>query len=158
LDVSERRSRIGGGEPFALRLDVGRAVELTGPLTWHDLRAGTVAAKPELHGDVVLARKDVPTSYHLAVTVDDAAQEVNLVTRGEDLLSATHIHRLLQALLGLPSPRYYHHNLIADSNGLRLAKRNRAVTLRTLRHMGRTPDDIWRLVGLPEALPAAAAG
>jgi glutamyl-Q tRNA(Asp) synthetase len=104
----------------------------------------------------VLSRKDVPTSYHLAVSVDDGLQGVTLVTRGEDLFHATHVHRLLQALLGLPTPRYYHHNLIADSNGLRMAKRNRAVTLRTLRHSGRRPDDIWNLIGLPEPRPAEA--
>ena len=90
-------------------------------------------------GDVVLARKDVPTSYHLAVTVDDHLQGVTLITRGEDLFHATHMHRLLQALLGLRTPRYYHHNLIADSSGQRLAKRNRAITLRHLRDCRRTP-------------------
>jgi len=82
---------------------------------------------------------------------------VTLVTRGDDLFHATHIHRLLQALLGLPTPRYYHHNLIADRNGQRLAKRNRAVSLRLLRQSGRTPDDVWRLIGLPEPAPLAAA-
>ena len=114
LGIAERRRRIAAGEPFALRLDVGRALATTGPLTWYDLRAGRIAARPEALGDVVLARKDVPSSYHLAVTVDDAAQGVTLVTRGEDLFQASHVHRLLQALLGLPIPRYYHHNLIAD--------------------------------------------
>ena len=84
----------------------------------------------------MLARKDIPTSYHLAVTVDDARQGVTLVTRGEDLFEATHVHRLLQALLGLRTPRYYHHNLVADANGLRLAKRNQAMTLRLLRQSG----------------------
>lgn len=157
LPVDERRHRIAAGEPFALRLDVARALELTGPLGWQDLRAGELRATPEHLGDVVLARKDIPTSYHLAVTVDDAAQGVSLVTRGEDLFSSTHVHRLLQALLGLPTPRYYHHNLIADSNGLRLAKRNRAVTLRTLRQSGRRPEDVWRMIGLPDPSPLAAA-
>jgi glutamyl-Q tRNA(Asp) synthetase len=158
LDVGERRRRIEAGEPFALRLDVIRALELTGPLTWHDVRAGAVRARPERLGDVVLARKDTPTSYHLAVTVDDARQGVNLVTRGEDLFEATHVHCLLQALLGLRPPRYYHHNLVADANGLRLAKRNQAMTLRLLRHSGRSPDEVWRLLGLPDPAPAAAAG
>jgi glutamyl-Q tRNA(Asp) synthetase len=158
LGADERYHRIRAGEPFALRLDVVRAHGLTGPLTWVDLRAGLVQAKPEAFGDVVLARKDVPSSYHLAVTVDDAEQGVTLVTRGEDLFEATHIHRLLQALLALPEPRYYHHNLIADSTGLRLAKRNRAVTLRTLRQSGRRPDEIWNLLGLPEPAPAVPAG
>lgn len=158
LSAGERHRRIAAGEPFALRLDVARALAITGPLTWRDLRAGVVPAEPEAHGDVVLARKDVPSSYHLAVTVDDAEQGVTLVTRGEDLFHATHVHRLLQALLGLPQPRYYHHNLIADSNGLRLAKRNRAMTLRTLRQFGHQPDEVWRLLGLPEPAPAAANG
>jgi len=158
LTEAERHRRIDGGEPFALRLDVTRALELTGPLTWHDLRAGTMRAAPEALGDVVLSRKDAPTSYHLAVSVDDGLQGVTLVTRGEDLFHATHVHRLLQALIGLPTPRYYHHNLIADSNGLRMAKRNRAVTLRTLRHSGRRPDEIWSLIGLPEPQPTAEAG
>lgn len=158
LPVSERQARIRSGEPFAIRLDVRKALRLTGPLTWRDLRAGLVEAAPEEFGDVVLARKDAPTSYHLAVTVDDARQEVTLVTRGEDLFHATHVHRLLQALLGLATPTYYHHNLIADSTGLRLAKRNRAITLRTLRQSGRRPDDIWRLIGLPDAQPLQATG
>ncbi len=158
LSAPERQRRIAAGEPFALRLDIGRALALTGPLTWFDLRAGATRARPELLGDVVLARKDVPSSYHLAVTIDDAAQAVTLVTRGEDLFQATHIHRLLQALLELPAPRYYHHNLIADSTGLRLAKRNRAVTLRTLRQSGRRPEEIWALLGLPEPAPAMPEG
>ena len=150
-----------GGSPPASRSPrvsmSRRALALTGPLAWRDVRAGTVRAEPELLGDVVLARKDAPTSYHLAVSVDDALQGVTLVTRGEDLFHATHVHRLLQALLGLATPRYYHHNLIANSTGLRLAKRNRAVTLRTLRQSGRRPDDVWRLIGLPDAMPATAA-
>ena len=158
LSATERAARIEAGEPYALRLDVGRAMKEIGPLTWLDLRAGEVEADPGAFGDVVLARKDAPTSYHLSVTVDDARQGVSLVTRGEDLFHATHIHRLLQALLGLPVPRYYHHNLIADSTGVRLAKRNRAITLRTLRQSGRRPDDIWRIIGLPDAAPLAAAG
>jgi glutamyl-Q tRNA(Asp) synthetase len=157
LDVDERRRRIQAGEPYALRLDVGRALELTGALTWYDARAGTVRARPESLGDVVLARKDIPTSYHLAVTLDDARQGVNLVTRGEDLFEATHVHRLLQALLGLRTPRYYHHNLVADANGLRLAKRNQAMTLRVLRQSGRRPDEVWRLLQLPDPAPTAAA-
>jgi glutamyl-Q tRNA(Asp) synthetase len=158
LSAVERRRRIAAGEPFALRLDVARALAATGPLIWDDLRAGRIEARPEALGDVVLARKDVPSSYHLAVTVDDALQGVTLVTRGEDLFHATHIHRLLQALLGLTPPRYYHHNLIADSTGLRLAKRNRAVTLRTLRQSGRQPHELWSLLGLPEPAPATPAG
>ena len=148
LDPAESAWRIRNGEPYALRLDVGKALALTGVLTWEDCRAGVVEADPLSLGDVVLARKDVPTSYHLAVTVDDHLQGVTLVTRGEDLFHATHVHRLLQALLGLRTPRYYHHNLSADSSGQRLAKRNRAITLRHLRDCRRTPDDIWRMIGL----------
>jgi glutamyl-Q tRNA(Asp) synthetase len=143
--------------PFALRLDVERALGLTGPLTSHDLRVGDVPADAASLGAVVRARKDVPTSYHLAVVVDDALQGVTRVTRGEDLFPATHSHRLRQALRGLPTPGYYNHNLIADSTGLRLAKRNRAITLRTLRHSGKQPADVWRLIGLPEPEPAPTA-
>jgi glutamyl-Q tRNA(Asp) synthetase len=156
LDAAERTYRLERGEPFAWRLDVDKALARTGPLAWFDYRAGWIDAAPALLGDVVVARKDVPTSYHLAVVVDDARQGVTLVTRGEDLFTATHIHRLLQALLGLPTPRYYHHNIVADSTGQRLAKRNRAITLRHLRDTGRSPDEIWRLVGLA-ALPEPAA-
>lgn len=148
LDPAEGARRIRNGEPYALRLDVAKCLARTGPLTWEDCRAGTVAADPMSLGDVVLARKDVPTSYHLAVTVDDHLQGVTLITRGEDLFHATHMHRLLQAVLGLSTPRYYHHNLIADSSGQRLAKRNRAITLRHLRDCRRTPDDVWRMIGL----------
>jgi len=148
LSADERQYRMNKGEPFAWRLDIAEALERTGPLQWYDCRAGWVDAQPELLGDVVLARKDAPGSYHLSVTLDDHKQGINLVTRGEDLFHATHIHRLLQALLDLNTPRYYHHNLIADSRGERLAKRNRAVTLRHLRDCGRQPADIWRLLGL----------
>jgi glutamyl-Q tRNA(Asp) synthetase len=149
LERAIAEARIARGEPFAWRLDTARALAQTGPLTWYDHRAGEVPADPGMLGDVVVARKDVPTSYHLAVTVDDHLQGVTLVTRGEDLFHATHVHRLLQALLGLPTPRYYHHNLIADSGGQRMSKRNRAVTLRHLRESGRRPDDVWNLIGLP---------
>ncbi|MDX6750058.1 tRNA glutamyl-Q(34) synthetase GluQRS [Geminicoccaceae bacterium 1502E] len=155
LAADERRYRMDRGEPYAWRLDIGKALGITGKLWWRDWRAGWIEADPLAHGDVVLARKDAASSYHLAVTVDDALQGVTLVTRGEDLFHATHVHRVLQALLGLPTPDYYHHNLIADSTGERMSKRNRAVTLRHLRGRHRTPDDIWRLIGL-EATAAAA--
>jgi glutamyl-Q tRNA(Asp) synthetase len=156
LDAPDAEDRIRNGEPYALRLDVVKALALTGPLTWEDCRAGRIEANPGSLGDVVLARKDVPSSYHLAVTVDDHLQGVTLVTRGEDLFHATHVHRLLQALLGLSTPRYYHHNLVADSSGQRLAKRNRAITLRHLRDCRRTPDDVWRMIGLSGATNAKA--
>lgn len=145
---AERGARIAKGEPFAWRLDIDKALTLTGPLAWYDCRAGWIEAQPEVLGDPILARKDTPSSYHLAVVLDDHFQGVNLVTRGEDLFQATHLHRLLQALLGFEPPRYYHHNLVADSRGERLAKRNRAITLRHLRDIGRTPADIWRMLGL----------
>jgi len=148
LDPAERARRTAAGEDHAIRLDVARAAALAGPLTWQDDLAGRVAATPERLGDVVLARKETPTSYHLAVSVDDALQGVTLVVRGQDLFEATHVHRLLQALLDLPSPRYRHHRLLLDASGRRLAKRDGAVTLRALRAAGRTPADIRRMVGL----------
>jgi len=145
---SESDRRMDQGEPFAWRLDLDKSLAVTGPLAWYDCRAGWVEAKPQQLGDPILARKDTPTSYHLAVVLDDHLQGVNLVTRGEDLFHATHIHRVLQALLEITPPRWYHHNLVADSRGERLAKRNRAITLRHLRDIGRTPVDIWKLIGL----------
>lgn len=148
IDPAESAGRIAKGEPFAWRLDVDKCLSMTGPLAWYDCRAGWIDADPGRLGDPILARKDTPTSYHLAVVVDDGLQGVNLVTRGEDLFQATHLHRLIQALLGFEPPRYYHHNLVADSRGERLAKRNRAITLRHLRDIGRTPSDIWKMLGL----------
>ncbi len=147
---AEGDRRIDQGEPFAWRLDLDKALALTGPLAWYDCRAGWVDAEPHLLGDPILARRDTPTSYHLAVVLDDHLQGVNLVTRGEDLFHATHIHRVLQALFGIEPPRYYHHNLVADSRGERLAKRNRAITLRHLRDIGRSPADIWKMIGLKQ--------
>jgi glutamyl-Q tRNA(Asp) synthetase len=147
LSEAERERRIEAGEAYALRLDVGKALAMTGPLSWHDDVAGDVAADPLSLGDVVLARKDVPTSYHLSVTVDDHLQGVTLVTRGMDLFHATHIHRLLQALLGYATPRYRHHPLVLDAQGRRLAKRDKAMTLRALRQAGRSPAEIRALAG-----------
>lgn len=146
LAPAERQRRIEAGTAYALRLDAGRAAERAGPLYWEDAVAGRVVADATLHGDVVLARKETPASYHLAVTVDDALQGVTLVTRGEDLFAATHVHRLLQALLGLPMPRYWHHRLLADPGGRRLAKRDRAQTLRALRAAGHTPGEVRAMV------------
>lgn len=120
------RCRLNGpvpGKPVAWRLDMARAIARTGALTWHDARAGEQAARPELLGDVVLVRKDEPASYHLAATLDDAADGVTLVTRGADLFAASHVHRLLQDLLGLPVPRWHHHALLMDDTGHKLAKR-----------------------------------
>ena len=147
LDPAQRTSRLETGDAYALRLDMAAAIRRTGPLVWTDLVAGDVAASPELFGDVVLARKDTPTSYHLSVCVDDDLQGVTLVTRGADLRAATHVHRLLQALLGLASPSYRFHPLLTDASGRRLAKRDRAETLRALRDSGKTPSDVRRLAG-----------
>ena len=147
LTPAERRGRMAAGEAYALRLDAGRAAKLAGPLNWHDRGRGTQAAEPLLFGDVVLARKDTPASYHLAVTVDDALQGVTLVTRGEDLLAASHLHRLLQALLGLPVPEWHHHGLLTDEHGRRFAKRDRSLTLRALREAGRTAAEVRAMAG-----------
>jgi glutamyl-Q tRNA(Asp) synthetase len=146
LTIEERLRRIAAGEGFALRLDVARALARTGPLEWEEEGEGIIAADPSLLGDVVLARKDTPTSYHLAVTLDDALQGVTLVTRGADLFTATHIHRLLQALLALPTPRYRHHKLLTDANGTRFAKRDKALTLRALRESGKTPAEVRAMI------------
>lgn len=147
LSPAERAERTESGQPFALRLDMAEAARRIGPLSWHDRSRGEQAARPEMFGDVVLARKDTPASYHLAVTVDDALQGVTLVTRGEDLFEATHVHRLLQALLGLPTPDYAHHRLLTDEQGRRYAKRDRSLTLRALRDAGRTPQEVRALAG-----------
>ena len=146
LGRQEQNRRIRAGKAHALRLDMAKATARVGPLAWRDRRAGEVAADPLSCGDVVLARKDVPTSYHLAVTLDDHLQGVSLVTRGYDLFHATHVHRLLQALLGLRTPEYLHHPMITDPNGIRLAKRNRAVTLRSLRSAGKTAEEVRVMV------------
>lgn len=138
LNADERASRLAS-EPHAWRLDMAVATQRTGRLIWHDAQAGDVVAMPDLFGDVVLARKDAPTSYHLAVVYDDALQGVTDIVRGEDLFAATHVHRLLQALLGLPTPRYHHHALVRDAEGRRLAKRDRAATLAELRAAGADP-------------------
>lgn len=126
--------------PHAWRLDMAKAVQ-TGPLTWRDHDA-EIIAEPEIFGDVVLARKDAPASYHLAVTIDDAAQGVSDVVRGRDLFASTHVHRLLQALLDLPTPAYHHHALIADAAGDRLAKRHGAPAIRDLREAGTDPAEL----------------
>jgi glutamyl-Q tRNA(Asp) synthetase len=142
LSSAERARRIGAGEPYALRLDVAAALARTGPLTWRETghgpadETGTIAADPSAWGDVVLARKDSPASYHLAVTVDDGTQGVTDVVRGQDLFYAASVHRLLQALLGLPQPRYHHHRLILDTDGRKLSKSTRATGIRELRAQG----------------------
>lgn len=134
LSPGTRAARMG--EPHSWRLDMKQAVERAGPLCWQDEHAGTVAADPLAQGDVILARKDAPASYHLAVTVDDAAQGVTDVVRGVDLFDATHIHRLLQGLLDLETPLYHHHPLIVGADGQRLAKRHGAPALAAMREAG----------------------
>lgn len=138
----ERATLIASGAPFAWRLNVAKAMTCTGELAWHDHAAGHVRATPEIFGDVVLGRKDVPTSYHLACTWDDALQGITLVTRGQDLFAATHIHRLLQALLDLPTPRYAHHSLIVSADGRKFSKRDHAPTLRASREAGQTAAEV----------------
>ena len=150
LDTDTRQARQAEGRPFALRLDVARAAQRVGPLTWIDRGRGEVSADPASLGDVVLARKDVATSYHLAVTIDDADQGVTLVTRGDDLFHATHMHRLLQALLDLPVPEWHHHGLITDAQGTRLAKRADAQTIRALRAAGHSPAEVRAMAGFPD--------
>jgi len=129
-------------EPHCWRIDMQAAAKRTGQLFWYDSRAGNVGADPRSHGDVVLARKDAPVAYHLAVTIDDAAQGVTDIVRGEDLFAATHVHRLLQALLNLPTPCYHHHGLLRDDEGRRLAKRAGAPTLAALRSEGADPEKL----------------
>ncbi len=154
IAADERRRRIEAGEPYAVRLDMAAALARVPALTWTETGAGpaggtgTVAADPAAWGDVILARKESPASYHLAVTLDDAAQGITDVVRGQDLFHATSVHRLLQALLGLPSPRYHHHRLILDADCRKLSKSTRATGLRELRAAGETPSGIRRLVGL----------
>jgi glutamyl-Q tRNA(Asp) synthetase len=136
LSPAERTDRIAAGERFALRLDMQAASRPR--LDYHEEGHGRIECHPERFGDVVLARKDAPASYHLCVTHDDALQGVTLVTRGEDLIPATDLHRLLQALMGWPAPVYSHHRLLVDASGRRLAKRDNAVTLRSLRAEGKS--------------------
>ena len=131
-----RGRAVDEGKPFAWRLDMAKAIALAGPLTWHDQVAGKVTATPQIFGDVVIARKDAGTSYHLAATVDDAAMDITLIVRGLDLFTSTHVHRLLQRLLGLPTPHYHHHQLILGPDGKRLAKRTTGATLALLRADG----------------------
>jgi glutamyl-Q tRNA(Asp) synthetase len=154
LSVAERERRRRSGEPFALRLAMDAAVSRAGVLTWSETGAGAhgqsglITATPQMWGDVVLARKDAPASYHLSAVVDDALQGVSDVVRGQDLFWPTGIHRLLQALLGLPEPAYHHHKLILDDEGRKLSKSTRATGLRELRAGGATALDIRRMVGL----------
>ena len=144
------RMRQERGDPYALRLDVAKAQAMTGRLSFVDEREGTVEARPETLGDVVLARRDAPASYHLCVTVDDHLQGVTLVTRGVDLFHATHIHRILQAILDLNVPTYLHHLLLTNAAGERLSKRDGAVAIRALRQAGRSTAEVRALAGFSD--------
>ena len=150
-----RRSEMASGRPYALRLDMERAASGLGPLAWREENPFTgtgtaIAADPSEWGDVVLARRDAPASYHLAVTVDDMEQEITDVVRGEDLRAATSVHRLLQTLLGYSAPRYFHHPLILDETGQKLSKSRGSETLRARRAAGETPEALIAGLGLPD--------
>ena len=146
LTAEEAEQKIAAGVPYAWRFHAHKTGELAGPLTFRDLRFGEIPVNPDLLGDVVLARKDIGTAYHLAVVVDDAFQEITHVTRGEDLLPSTHVHRLLQTLLGIPEPVYLHHPLMLDEHGQRLAKRNDALSVAALRKSGMSSGEVLALI------------
>ncbi|NQV85134.1 MAG: tRNA glutamyl-Q(34) synthetase GluQRS [Rhodospirillales bacterium] len=147
LTDTERQQRRNQGEPFALRLDAEKAIEISGPLTWVDAEKGEIDTTLNRHGDVVLARKESPASYHLAVTIDDHLQGVTLITRGDDLFSSTHVHRVLQAVLGFDVPTYHHHRLLTGDDGTRFAKRDKSLTIRALRGAGKSPDQVREMAG-----------
>ncbi len=147
LEASERAARLAGGQMPALRLDMAEAVRQAGPLDRLEERRGRIVCRPALFGDVVLARREVPASYHLCVTHDDARQGVTLVTRGADLEPSSDLHRLLQALMGWPEPGYAHHGLLRDAAGRRLAKRDGVPSLRRMRADGVTPARIRAMAG-----------
>lgn len=154
LSATEQQRRIDAGATYALRLDTARAALETGELTFEESgggpqgERGRILVQPMLFGDIVLSRKETPAAYHLAVVVDDAFQGVTLVTRGNDLFSATHVQRLLQALLDMPAPRYAHHRLILDEHGRKFSKRDKKATLKDMRESGVTPGDIRKRLGL----------
>jgi glutamyl-Q tRNA(Asp) synthetase len=154
LSLEERARQIESGAPYALRLDMEAAIARAGDLAWieegrgPDGESDRIAARPRVWGDVILARKETPTSYHLSVVIDDALQGVTDVVRGCDLFHATSVHRLLQRLLGLREPSYRHHHLIRDEAGQKLSKSTRATGLRELRAAGAVPADIRRFVDI----------
>jgi glutamyl-Q tRNA(Asp) synthetase len=158
MPPAERLQRMLLGEPHALRLDMTQAMAGAGPLTWQETgggpqgESGTITAAPQAWGDVILGRKETPTSYHLSVTLDDALQGVTHVVRGQDLFWSTSVHRVLQALLDLPAPTYHHHRLILGPDGRKLAKSTQSTALRELRAQGATPADIREMVGLQQPL------
>lgn len=149
LSEDEKAKNFDQGRSYALRLDMAKALEIVGKQELHfeELDKGFIKCEPGKFGDVVLARKETPTSYHLSVVLDDSLQGINLVVRGQDLFEATHIHRLLQFLLALPTPKYHHHGLVSDMKGRRLAKRDKAATLRDMRENGYSPEDVRKLIG-----------
>ena len=151
LGQTLRQERLMARDAYALRLDTARASAMAGPLTWTDRMRGRHLCRPDVLGDVVIARRELPTSYHLAVVVDDAAQGVTEVTRGEDLLEATHVHRLLYAVLGLPEPAWHHHPLCRDAAGRRLAKRAEDVSIAALRDAGHGPDQVLAMASAAAA-------
>jgi len=154
LSVDERTRRIESGAPYALRLDMKTAAARVGDLCWTELgegpdgETGKIVARPQAWGDVIVARKEIPTSYHLSVVIDDALQGITEVARGQDLFAATAVHRLMQRLLNLPEPAYRHHRLIRDASGHKLSKSSGSTGLRELRDSGASSADIRRLVGL----------
>ncbi len=154
LPAQERHRRIAAGAPYALRIDMEKAVAMTGALQWQETgrgpggESGIVSADPRAWGDAVLARKDLPTSYHLSVVVDDALQGVTHIVRGVDLFWSTSLQRLLQALLGLPAPLYHHHRLVLDADGRKLSKSTQSTALRELRKAGVTPQAIRAMIGV----------
>jgi glutamyl-Q tRNA(Asp) synthetase len=154
MKEQDRQARIERGDPYAIRLDIEKATEWTGPLRWSETgtgpsgESGDIAAEPAAWGDVIIGRKETPTSYHLSVVIDDARQGVTHVVRGSDLFWATSVHRVLQALLDLPAPVYHHHRLILGADGKKLSKSTQSTGLRELRAQGMTPADIRRLVNV----------
>ena len=150
----DRQARIASGDAYAIRLDIDKAMEWTGLLHWNESGAGPAGetgdmiADPAAWGDVIVGRKETPTSYHLSVVIDDALQGVTDVVRGRDLFWSTSVHRVLQALLDLPAPNYHHHRLILDADGKKLSKSTLATGLRELRAQGMTPADVRRLVNV----------
>jgi glutamyl-Q tRNA(Asp) synthetase len=156
MSDEERRERIAAGHPYAIRLDMAAARDWAGPLQWTETGSGplgehgAIPAVPEAWGEVILGRKDTPTSYHLSVVIDDALQGVTNVVRGQDLFWSTSVHRLLQSLLDLPEPVYHHHRLVLDEAGSKLSKSSRSTGLRELRARGVTSAEVRRMVGLAE--------
>lgn len=149
LSRTEQEKRIASGIPHSLRLNLAEALARTGrELLWEDTVQGSIVARPDLLGDTILVRKDIGTSYHLAVVTDDALQGITDIVRGIDLFESTHLHRLLQELLHLPVPRYHHHGLLTDEAGNRLAKRNHAITLKSLRESGVRAESLREEFGL----------